>query len=159
MANGLPKQTKTGAKLRASDNFNTSLTENKHKMRSSDGEMVSNVFFPVRLIHNGVVGGKSGRLEVYIAGQWGTICDDRFEWQTYNNNAALVVCRTLGFSGGEVFREPQTDEKFGVFDAAPILAVGLQCKGTEADIAECGMFWFGDTLNCGHREDIGINCD
>ena len=36
----------------------------------------------------------SGRLEIYVNGQWGTICDDFFD-----RNDALVACRELGFTG------------------------------------------------------------
>ena len=31
-----------------------------------------------------------GRLEVNYGGQWGTVCDDRFD-----NNAAKVACKSL----------------------------------------------------------------
>jgi len=46
--------------------------------------------FTVRL-----VGGNSsheGRLELNYNGTWGTVCDDDF-----SNEAATVVCRSLGF--------------------------------------------------------------
>jgi len=156
---GYDQQMKTGAQLRASNNFDaTSLTENRHRMRSDDPDTPSNISFPVRLINNGVIGGKSGRLEVFINGYWGTICDDVHSLDNENDRAAKVVCRMLGFSGGEVFRHEQTDFFFGKFDADPILASFLDCTGTEADIAECDMKWTGSTNDCHHWEDIGIKC-
>ena len=38
----------------------------------------------------------SGRLEVYMHGRWGTVCDDGF-----TNTSAEVVCQQLGFSAAE----------------------------------------------------------
>ena len=45
-----------------------------------------------------IVGGTNaltGRVEICSANSWGTVCDDSF-----NNNAARVVCRQLGYSNG-----------------------------------------------------------
>ncbi len=35
----------------------------------------------------------SGRLEIYLRGEWGTVCDDGF-----GQTEADVACRQLGFS-------------------------------------------------------------
>ena len=45
-----------------------------------------------------LVGGQNnyeGRLEIFLGGAWGTVCDDSF-----GNIDASVVCRQLGLSGG-----------------------------------------------------------
>merc|ERR1712168_108199 len=155
MANGLPKKTETGAELRASDDT----TNLRSGVQSANDPYVN---FPVRLIHgaSGIVGGKSGRLEVLISGRWGTVRDgyspggNKIGDQP-NNNVALVVCRMLGFTGGRVVTDDQ-EKQFGKFDKDPQVVTNVHCQGNEVDISQCYMKWGLSTV---HAEDLGINCD
>merc|ERR1712189_125671 len=155
MANGLPKKTETGAELRASDDT-TNLPS---------GDQTANdpyVTFPVRLVHgaSGIVGGKSGLLEVLIGGKWGTVCDDYdgYGHDQPNNNVALVVCRMLGFAGGQVTTHYDGEKQFGKFDRDPMALTMVQCQGDEVDISQCRMTWVVPNY-CGDYEDLGIICD
>lgn len=102
---------------------------------------------PIRL-----VGGNSsleGRVEVYLQGQWGTVCDD-----LWNNVNARVVCRQLGFQAeGAIAR---TNAYFGQ-GTGPITLDNVQCNGTETYLTDCpsnGYF----IHNCFHNEDAGVTC-
>ncbi|KAF5923842.1 hypothetical protein HPG69_016330 [Diceros bicornis minor] len=56
---------------------------------SSDGHRLS-LGFPIRLMDG--ENKKEGRVEVFINGQWGTICDDG-----WTDKDAAVICRQLGY--------------------------------------------------------------
>ena len=89
-----------------------------------------------------------GRLEVFHAGQWGTICDDFFD-----DTDAGVACRQLGYGAGV---DHQT---YGWFIPGPdpIWMDNVQCTGAESSLISCPFNGFG-SHNCTHPEDVGVYC-
>ena len=99
----------------------------------------------LRLVASGTPGSARGRLEVFLGGTWGTVCDDAFD-----GNAAAVACRQLGFS-----------EAVETFDAVPgvlpIVMDDVTCNGTESRLVDC-EFLGATAHNCSHPEDVGLAC-
>merc|ERR1719481_739915 len=82
---------------------------------------------PVRLVNYGTTGGKLGRLEIFLNGQWGPVCGGQ-----HNDSVAVVVCRMLGLSGGRVNMGNYPDEFGAWFDRHDRRSVaGLVCGGNE----------------------------
>ena len=75
-----------------------------------------------------------------------------FSDDDWNQNAANVVCRMLGYVGGgqatsnSYFGQVSTD--FGMDD--------VLCQGTESDILDCPHI---TTHNCGPSEGAGVICN
>ncbi|XP_030840612.1 deleted in malignant brain tumors 1 protein-like isoform X2 [Strongylocentrotus purpuratus] len=89
-----------------------------------------------------------GRVEIFLNGEWGTVCDDL--WDTQEGN---IICRQLGF--GPAIRAPQ-GANFGA-GSGPIYLDNLACDGTEFSLFQCRHSGVG-THNCGHSEDAGVVC-
>lgn len=90
-----------------------------------------------------------GRVEIYVNGEWGTVCDDL--WTTKN---AAVVCRQLGFRHA---LKAAKNSEFGEGKDLRILLDDVQCEGTEASLLDCQHAGVG-TNNCAHYEDAGVIC-
>ncbi|XP_056136474.1 neurotrypsin [Lampris incognitus] len=99
-----------------------------------------------------LVGGenpKEGRVEIYLSGQWGTVCDDG-----WTDRDAEVVCRQLGYSGEAKAR---VMAYFGE-GTGPIHVDNVKCSGEERSLADCIKQPPG-SHNCRHSEDAGVICD
>ncbi|XP_072424140.1 HHIP-like protein 1 [Chiloscyllium punctatum] len=89
-----------------------------------------------------------GRVEIYIDGVWGTVCDD-----LWNRQSAAVVCHQLGFPFAiEAYRRAEFGRGSG-----PILLDDVECDGSEKNLLQCHHSEIGET-NCSHHEDAGVMC-
>ena len=86
-----------------------------------------------------------GRVEVYYKGEWGTVCDNGWDFID-----ADVVCRQLGFG-------PAVDITFYGGGSGEIWLNYVDCDGTESNIGDCPHTgWYYDY--CNHYEDAGVRC-
>ncbi|KAM4702927.1 neurotrypsin-like [Rhinophrynus dorsalis] len=102
---------------------------------------------PVRLVDGEST--KEGRVEVFLNGEWGSVCDDG-----WTDTDALVVCRQLGHRGPAKAR---TMAYFGE-GQGPIHLDNVECSGSENTLSECRKQDSG-IHNCWHSEDAGVICD
>ncbi|XP_046553270.1 neurotrypsin-like [Haliotis rubra] len=86
---------------------------------------------------------KSGLLQVFHSGSWGTVCDDGF-----GQVEASVVCRALGYQGGKVI-SGSSSIKMWLDD--------VQCTLLNTDLKYCKHRPWG-TDNCGDSEAVGVEC-
>ncbi|XP_036840121.1 neurotrypsin-like [Oncorhynchus mykiss] len=92
---------------------------------------------------------KEGRVEVFLNGQWGSVCDDG--WNDIN---AAVVCRQLGFIG---VSKARSMAYFGEGQGL-IHLDNVRCTGAETSLGECPAEG-EDAHDCRHSEDAGVICD
>ncbi|XP_076590363.1 HHIP-like protein 1 [Chaetodon auriga] len=91
-----------------------------------------------------------GRVEIFIRGEWGTVCDDLF-----TTKAGTVVCRQLGFTTALVVMKRAV---LGEADkSVKILLDDVECEGGEWSLLECKRSRVGKH-NCSHGEDVGVIC-
>ncbi|XP_054594160.1 lysyl oxidase homolog 2b isoform X2 [Nothobranchius furzeri] len=100
----------------------------------------------VRLRGGAITG--EGRVEVLKNGEWGTICDDK--WNLFS---ATVVCRELGFgTAKEALSGGQLGQGMG-----PVHMNEVNCSGFEKSITDCSFN--KEALGCSHEEDAAVRCN
>ncbi|KAM3875256.1 HHIP-like protein 1 [Diretmus argenteus] len=91
-----------------------------------------------------------GRVEIFIRGEWGTVCDDLF-----TSKAATVVCGQLGFTAALVVM--QRAALGAAKSHVKILLDDVECEGGERSLLQCKRSKIGEH-NCSHAEDVGVIC-
>ncbi|XP_035009446.2 HHIP-like protein 1 [Hippoglossus stenolepis] len=91
-----------------------------------------------------------GRVEIFIRGEWGTVCDDLF-----TTKSGTVVCRQLGFT---TVLAVMKRAALGEADSSVrIFLDDVECEGGERSLLECKRSRVGKH-NCSHGEDVGVIC-
>ncbi|TRZ07412.1 hypothetical protein HGM15179_019693 [Zosterops borbonicus] len=88
----------------------------------------------------------AGRVEVFHAGRWGTVCDDSWELPDAQVTCRQVRCGPALWAPGRA--------QFGE-GAGPIWLDGLRCVGNETHLAQCPAQPWGQH-NCNHVEDASV---
>ena len=99
-----------------------------------------------------LVGGDNlleGRVEVFLSGQWGTVCDNNWDLAD-----ATVVCRQLGYLTAV---EAPRSAAFGA-GSGPSWYYSLYCTGTEHNLTECSKSTSNFGSACSHSQDAGAVC-
>ena len=99
-----------------------------------------------------LVGGTTpleGRVEVFLRGHWGTVCD--YSWDFVD---AIVVCRQLGYSRAV---EAPRSAFFGA-GSGPSWYYRVYCTGTERNLTECSKSNYNFGSACPHSRDAGAVC-
>ncbi|XP_067111971.1 T-cell differentiation antigen CD6-like isoform X2 [Osmerus mordax] len=89
----------------------------------------------------------AGRVELWRAGLWGTVCDDQWDLR-----AGDVVCAQLGC--GYALSVSGQDGPIPL-GTGPIYLDEVNCTGKERNLWDCPAT--GDH-DCGHKEDAGVVC-
>ncbi|XP_021377036.1 neurotrypsin-like [Mizuhopecten yessoensis] len=101
-----------------------------------------------------MIGGSNkyeGRLEVYVSGEWGGICINKWDGNVLN---AHVACRQLSFTGG-TFRHLNISER----GMETFWMDNIECRGDEVNLGECFFNGWG-VHNCAHSSNgVFLTCN
>ncbi|MCI4384391.1 hypothetical protein PGIGA_G00038120 [Pangasianodon gigas] len=118
-----------------------------HRAETNDVQLVPETTGPLVRLAGGD-GRKEGRVEIFLNGEWGSVCD-----HGWNDVNAAVVCRQLGFTGVSKSRP------MGYFGSGKgqIHLANVRCTGKESFLGECPAKG-PDSHVCKHGQDAGVVC-
>ena len=87
--------------------------------------------------------------------QWGTVCDDGQEGDSYKSvravRTAQSACYTLGLSGGSI-------AKYDGYKGSENISIeNVNCASSTTDFLQCSHSSWG-SHDCSHSEDILLTC-
>ncbi|XP_053404637.1 neurotrypsin-like [Mercenaria mercenaria] len=97
----------------------------------------------------------SGRVEVFHAGQWGTICSSG----GFSTQDIKIICKMVGVQNQHAFGYSFAYYGQGL---GHIMLSNLVCDGSESDFSQCSTSaWAGplESVSCSHSYDVGVNCE
>lgn len=111
----------------------------------------------IRLAGNGTEGTdtpSAGRVEIFHAGAWGTVCDNK--WSAKD---AMVTCKQLGFLNGQTVWRALGKSSKGKFGAStgPIWLDKVACDGYESVLSDCESAGWG-VVSCDNQHEAGVVC-
>ncbi|CAD7000236.1 unnamed protein product [Ceratitis capitata] len=109
---------------------------------------------PVRLV--GGAGDYEGRLQVYLDGRWGTVCD--YGWTVLN---AALVCHHLGYTLNPRDWRLHRSQMPTVGVTEDVIVSNVRCTEHDLDITKCRAEYLtrGEFENsCTHENDVGMRC-
>ena len=118
----------------------------------SPNPLLCTVYHPVAVRLAGGSSEAEGRVEVYINGEWGTVCGT--SWDPLEGK---VVCRQLGYKGVNRTYSNTSQHSFGEGTGLSWLS-DLRCTGSEANLLQCPHYIDGVGNVCPQSLDVGVVC-
>ena len=109
----------------------------------------------IRLVGHGKINAESGRrLEIFIEGQWGTVCAAMF-----GSREANVACQQLGYYRALWYnRSSAVLVKNEKVYTMPIVLMGINCTSKDDRIGYCSRHPLPEGTTCTHNDDIILAC-